>query len=159
MEPITTILGGLLGGALRLFPELFSYLDKKNERKHELDMQDKAKEMAQLQGTQVLEAKGVDYEIKGLDALMAALAAQAQPTGVRWVDAMSALMRPLITIQWVVILYPGVIVCRMVSAWQAGGANLTALPAAILACFGAEEQAVVAGIINFWFLDRVLRKK
>ena len=39
---IETLLGGLLGGAFRLAPELLKWLDRKRERGHELSMQDKA---------------------------------------------------------------------------------------------------------------------
>ena len=39
---IETLLGGLLGGAFRLAPEILKWLDRKGERGHELAMQDKA---------------------------------------------------------------------------------------------------------------------
>ena len=39
---IETLLGGLLGGAFRLAPEVLKWLDRKGERSHELAMQDKA---------------------------------------------------------------------------------------------------------------------
>jgi hypothetical protein len=38
---IEALLGGLLGGAFRLAPELLKWLDRKGERGHELAMQDK----------------------------------------------------------------------------------------------------------------------
>ncbi len=41
---IETLLGGLLGGAFCLAPELLKWLDRKGERGHELSMQDKALE-------------------------------------------------------------------------------------------------------------------
>ena len=37
---IETLLGGLLGGAFRLAPEILKWLDRKGERGHELAMQD-----------------------------------------------------------------------------------------------------------------------
>ena len=41
---IETLLGGLLGGAFRLAPEILKWMDRKSERGHELAMQDKALE-------------------------------------------------------------------------------------------------------------------
>jgi hypothetical protein len=41
---IETLLGGLLGGAFRLAPEILKWLDRQGERGHELAMQDKALE-------------------------------------------------------------------------------------------------------------------
>ena len=45
---IETLLGGLLGGAFRLAPEILKWLDRKGERSHELAMQDKALEFEKL---------------------------------------------------------------------------------------------------------------
>ena len=45
---IETLLGGLLGGAFRLAPEILKWLDRKGERGHELAMQDKALEFEKL---------------------------------------------------------------------------------------------------------------
>lgn len=47
---IETLLGGLLGGAFRLAPEILKWLDRKGERGHELAMQDKALEFEKLRG-------------------------------------------------------------------------------------------------------------
>ena len=44
---IETLLGGLLGGAFRLAPEILKGLDRQGERGHELAMQDKALELAE----------------------------------------------------------------------------------------------------------------
>jgi len=49
---IETLLGGLLGGAFRLAPELLKALDRQGERRHELAMQDKAIEFEKLRGAQ-----------------------------------------------------------------------------------------------------------
>ena len=49
---IETLLGGLLGGAFRLAPEILKWLDRKGERGHELAMQDKALEFEKIRGAQ-----------------------------------------------------------------------------------------------------------
>jgi len=151
----STLIGGLLGGIFRLLPELLKYLDARNERKHELAMQDKAIEFQRLKGDQRMEeisAQGQqDWNVGALETLRTALQGQDTPSGVKWIDGLSKLMRPLITIQWVVFLYPAVIVCGFIVLVQSGVSVLQALPAV----FGAEEKALVAGIMNFWFLGRV----
>ena len=43
---IETLLGGLLGGAFRLAPEILKWLDRNGERSHELSMQDKGKRLS-----------------------------------------------------------------------------------------------------------------
>ena len=49
---IETVLGSLVGGAFRLVPEVLRWFDRKDERKHELKMQDKQLEFQKLMGTQ-----------------------------------------------------------------------------------------------------------
>ena len=45
---IETLLGGLLGAAFRLAPEVLQWLDRNGERGHELAMQDKVLEFEKL---------------------------------------------------------------------------------------------------------------
>ena len=52
---VSTLFGGLLGGIFRIIPEIFKYLDRKNERKHELALQDKMIEFQKLAGSQKIE--------------------------------------------------------------------------------------------------------
>ena len=157
MEGFITLLGGGLGGLLRLAPELLKWADRKNERKHELAMLDKQNEADKNRSaaelTALQSAGQFQLDTAALTALQEAIKGQSQLTGVKWVDALSQLMRPLITLQWVIILYPAVIVATYVLMLQAGDGALNAL----LKVFGPEEKAMVAGIVNFWFLDRVIR--
>lgn len=152
---IETILGGLFGGILRIVPEILKFMDAKNERSHELSMQDKAIEFQKLKGSQAveeIEARGQqDWNAGSLDALKESITSQFRPSGVKWVDAFSTIIRPLITFQWVIVLYPAVIVASFVLSVQAGVPALNAL----IKVFGPEEKALVGAILNFWFVGRV----
>ena len=155
---LETLLGGLLGGVFRCIPELLKWLDSKDERKHELDMQDKQLEFTKLQGNQKMAEIGAqnqgEWNTGYLEALKSAIAAQAQPTGVKWIDGFNALMRPLIAFQWVILLYPATIVAVFLITINSG----TAPSEALLKCFGPDEKAIASGIINFFFLNRVFDK-
>ena len=62
---LETLLGGILGGFLRLVPELLKWLDRAGERKHELCMQDKALEFERLRGAgRMAELQATLSEIK-----------------------------------------------------------------------------------------------
>lgn len=155
-ETVSSVLsGGLIGGIFRLIPEILKYFDSKNDRVHELRMQELEYRFQELRGKQAIgeiEARGqIEWNTGALDALGTAIKTQGQKSGVKWVDAFSSLMRPLITFQWVVLLYPGVIVATFMLYIQAGSPPLEA----IVAVFGPDEKALVAGILNFWFLGRV----
>ena len=98
---IETLLGGLLGGAFRLAPEILKWLDRKGERSHELAMQDKALEFEKLRGAQRMAEIGAAadaaWNTGAINALREAVAAQGQRSGVRWADALSVSVRPVIT--------------------------------------------------------------
>lgn len=153
---LETLLGGLLGGVFRIVPEFLKLLDAKNERKHELDMQDKALEFQKLQGEQKLSeitAQGQqDWNVGSLDALKSAIKTQVK-TGVKWVDALSATVRPVVT-YWFMSLYCLTKVAAFALIIQQGGDWISA----VHTIWTTDDMALFAGIMNFWFLGRVFDK-
>ena len=161
-----TVISGIFGGLLRLAPEILKYFNMKTEQKHELEMQRVAYDFQILRGKQevdVIQEKGAaDYSTKGLDALKAAIEGQDKPlplTGNKFLDFLTVLtnvinkmIRPMITIQWVVLLYPGILIATFVILVQQNVQVITALGQV----FGETEKAICAFIIDFWFLGRVL---
>jgi hypothetical protein len=65
-------------------------------------------------------------------------------------------MRPLITFQWVVCLYPTVIMSSFILLYLASDRTPVAIAEAIIKSFGTEEKALVAFIVDFWFVGRTL---
>ena len=154
---IETLLGGLLGGAFRLAPELLKWLDRNGERSHELSMQDKALEFEKLRGAQRMGEIGASadaaWNTGALEALKEAVAAQGRPSGVRWVDGLSSSVRPTVTYLFV-LMYVGVKLSTFVGSAQAG----VGFGAALLAMWTEADQALLSGILNFWFISRTLEK-
>ena len=151
---IETLLGGLLGGAFRLAPEILKWLDRKGERGHELAMQDKALEFEKLRGAQRMAEIGTAadaaWNTGAIEALKEAVAAQGQRSGIGWADALSASVRPVIT-YWFMALY-----CAAKTATFAAGVSAGAgWGDAILHAWTDADQALWAGVLNFWFLGRV----
>ena len=153
-----TVISGIFGGLLRLAPEVFKMWDAKNERKHELDMQEVAYKFQELKGNQrvdeIQEQGRVEWNTGALTTLETAIRSQETPSGVKWIDGFSKLMRPLITFQWVILLYPGVIITTFVILLQSGVPVLAAMNQA----FGPEEKGLVAFVVDFWFVGRVLER-
>ena len=118
-----TLLGGLLGGVFRIVPELLKWLDRKDERRHELAMQDKALEFQKLKGDQrieEIEAQGQQaWNTGSLDALKEAISSQMRPSGIPWIDALSSSVRPVIT-YWFMALYCTAKIAIFASAVNAG---------------------------------------
>ncbi len=153
-----TIISGALGLFGRLIPEILKAWNKKQEMAHELALQDKALEFQKLKGNQVVEEIQMqgqaDYNVAALNTLTEAIKAQEAPSGIKWIDGLSKLIRPLIAFQWCILLYPGVIVTSFVLLVQQD----VSVVEAIAKVFGPEEKAVVAFVLDFYFLGRVLDK-
>ena len=151
---IETLLGGLLGGAFRLAPEFLKWLDRKGERGHELAMQDKALEFEKLRGAQRMSEIGAAsdgaWNTGAIETLRDAVRTQGEKTGVRWADALSSSVRPVIT-YWFMALYCAAKTAAFVAAVTAGAGY----GVAILHAWTEADQALWAGVLNFWFLGRV----
>ena len=151
---IETLLGGLLGGAFRLAPEVLKWLDRSGERKHELAMQDKALEFEKLRGAQRMAEIGAAAEgawnVGALEALKESVLAQGRITGVKWVDALSSSVRPVLT-YWFMALYCTAKVAAFIGALNGGFDWIDAVDQA----WGQADQALWSGVLNFWFIGRV----
>jgi len=155
---IETLLGGLLGGAFRLAPELLKWLDRQGERRHELAMQDKALEFEKLRGAQRMAEIGAvgdaAFDTGAIEALRQAIGAQGRPSGVRWADALSTSVRPVITYS-LMGLYCAVKAASVAMALQTG----SGWEATVLRAWSEADQALWAGVLNFWFLSRVWERR
>ena len=154
---IETLLGGLMGGAFRLAPEVLKWADRKNERSHELALQDKALELEQLRGTQRMTEVKVEADAAvsagSIETLREAVRTQGEKTGVGWADALSSSVRPVIT-YWFMALYCAAKIVTFLAALHAG----VGWPEAIQQAWTQADQALWAGVLNFWFLGRTLDK-
>ena len=154
---IETLLGGLLGGAFRLAPELLKWLDRRGERGHELAMQDKALEFEKLRGAQRMDeihaSADAAWNTGAIESLREAIAAQGKRSGVRWADALSVSVRPIIT-YWFMALYCAAKLATFAAALTAGQGWAVAATQA----WTEADQALWAGVLNFWFLNRTLEK-
>jgi hypothetical protein len=156
---IETLIGTLFGGLFRLAPEILKWVDRKNERDHEARMFDKQLQADELRSKSAIDqinAKSTaDIGLAEISALIEATKAQAVQTGIKAVDAINSLMRPLITFWWVIVLYTAALVSQFIVLLDGGASAATA----ILKLWGPDEKAIVASIITFWFVDRSLKKK
>ncbi len=148
---------GLLGGALtRLFSWWTEYKQKQQDNEHELVLIDKQIELSKVQHVQKLEEINVqsdaNVDVEWSKALSVAL--EPTKTGVPLVDALNALVRPILTFWWCLGLYT---IYKGFLIYAAFQENLHAKQMAdvFLTSF---DVAVVGSIIGFWFVDRQLRK-
>jgi len=152
------ILGSLLGGVFRLVPELLKWLDRKNEREHELKMFEQQCQLTQLQGTlrleEVREAGKQAVDVGVMDAFKASIESQTEMVkmaSTSWMAAFSASVRPSIT-------YYILLVWSCAHMWFAIKSGLNSQDTYKL-IMSPDFVALVSGVVNYWFLDRTLSKR
>jgi hypothetical protein len=155
---IEAIVGSIVGGALRIAPEILGFLDKKHERKHELALGDQQYRVAELQFRAQREIKDLDVEqsqfVSAMEALKTGIEAQGKTTGIKWVDAISSVVRPAIT-AWIFVLYSVVKVAQVKVALAASADSMQA----IISVWTSDDVAMLSAVIMFWFVGRVWKSR
>jgi hypothetical protein len=149
------LLGSIFGGLFRLAPEVLKFLDKKNERQHELSMFQLQTDLEKMRGEFKMEEKYVDYSIQQMDTIKEAFKEQAETAkAAGWfVAAISALVRPGIT--WALFfMYAAVKAAALVIAFKTG-ADWTEV---ISKCWDEDDFGVFTMCITFWFVGRSVEK-
>lgn len=153
---LDSLFSGILGGVLRLAPEIIKLLDRKNERDHEARMMDKELDMARQRAEQAMHTLDAGVQLAQFDAMAAANASQAEMAraGGWFVSAVSALVRPGVTYG----IFAFYVACRaagLVLAFQQGGDWRSVLANA----WTADDMAVLMLVLTFWFTGRAWESK
>jgi hypothetical protein len=154
------LLGSIFGGVFRLAPEVLKYFDKANERKHELAMFEQQCQLETLRGQQKLAEIGAQREaavdVGVMDAFNSAIQQQADMVKAAggWAASLSASVRPVVT-YWVLFIWSFIHVWFAYNAWTMGSPPTEVFKTMMTPDF----SALLAGTINFWFLDRTLAKR
>jgi hypothetical protein len=154
------VLGSLLGGLFRLAPEVLKFFDRRNERQHELAMFERQVDLEKVRGSIKLQEIGAQHAMAVdagvLGALQAAVTQQTEMVKAAggWVASLSASVRPVVT-YWILGLWSFIHVWFAWNAWMAGAAPEQVFKTMMTADFAA----LVAGTLNYWFLDRTLKQR
>lgn len=157
LTTLLTLFGGGLGGLLRFVPEIFKLFTEKKDRDHEYRMT-----QLQLQIDQARSAQAIDLahtqgdmavQAGEMQAYIEAIKGQSTPTGVAWVDALSASVRPVVTYWWLILftVYKGCTIYQAIIHWSG-------LDDFVGKLWTAQDAGTLAMILGFWFVDRAIRK-
>ena len=154
------LLGSIFGGLFRMAPEVLKWLDKKNERSHELNMFKFQCDLEAQRGAQKLAEIGAQREAAidtgVMNAFQSAIEQQTEMVKAAggWVASLSASVRPVVT-YWILGLWSFIHVWLSYNAWVSGMPPLDVFKVMMSADFAA----LVSGTLNYWFLDRTLSKR
>lgn len=154
------ILGSLVGGLFRLAPEAMKWMDKGNERKHELAMFKQQAELELQRGPQKLAEIGatsqgaVDQGVVDAFKLVIDQQTEMVKSAGGWAASISASVRPVVT-YWIFLIWAGI---QLFLAVRAGMTGMDVEDAAKM-LLTPDFLALVSGTLNYWFLDRTLQKR
>jgi hypothetical protein len=155
MLALLSLLGG---GLMRCLPEILAIFDKKADNDHEFRMLNAQIELEKLKSAdkqaEILTQGTIDEAVAGLNAQMEALKGQMQVTGIKVVDVLNFLVRPITTYMFLSMfaVYKAALLAVALSM-GANGWN------AILQVYGPDDANMLMGILSFWFVGRVFDKK
>lgn len=163
------LLSLICGGVFRMLPSMLDLIHKKDDNAHALALIDKQIELAKSQSEnkrqEIADQTAADVatlaaqtdaasEQAYAQSMVEALKGQNAPTGVAWVDALSASVRPVLTYWWCLLLYTSAKAIYVVVAFQSD-ADIDQFARILLTDF---DHSVIGSILGFWFVDRALRK-
>jgi hypothetical protein len=145
-----TLLGSLLGFVSSAFPDLLNIWKDRADRSHELAILDRQIEANKFNHAQRLEEIHVQADISESKALYAHA---SQPSGVKWVEALRATVRPIITYAFFG-LFATVKLAVLIKLLDQG----VSITDGLIAVWDGETQALFAAVMTFWFGQRALAK-
>lgn len=152
------LLSMLGGGLFRLVPFLVDFFKQKQDADHEYRMTQLQLQIDQARAGQAIDLANAQAAIAAnageMTAWAEALKDQGTKTGVGWVDAISATVRPFLTYYWCIGLYGSAKVIQILVALDAH-VPLQQLVPILVTEF---DQNVIGSVLAFWFVDRALRR-
>lgn len=142
-----TLIGSLIGFLSSLVPDAMKLLRDHQDRKHELLILEMQLRQQREGHSQRLEEINAQADIAESKALY-----KTYHSGVNWVDALNGTVRPVVAYAFFA-LYACV---KLMQFSAMDWAN--PLPWQTQALWGAEDQAIFAGIMSFYFGQRAMQK-
>ena len=142
-------------GIFRLAPEVLKFLDKKNERQHELSMFQLQTDLEKMRGEFKMEEKYVDYSIQQMDTIKEAFKEQAQTAKeAGWFASfVTAITRPGLT--WTAFgVYVAVKAAGLTIAFQTNAHWAEVLTKS----YDEDDFAMLNMMLTFWFVGRSIEK-
>lgn len=158
LESVIALLGGGLGGVLRLIPEGIRYFSEKKDRDHEFRMTELQLKIDTARSEHEIDkvhAQGDAAAQAGeMQAFIEAIKMQGQLTGVKWIDGLNSSVRPVVTYWWL-ILFTVYKAALLVSSYY----YFTTWDNFIAKLWTAQDAGTLSMILGFWFVDRSIRKQ
>jgi len=151
MMGLELLLGGLTGFLGNIVPEVVQYFKSRQEHQQEIELRRLDMEASKLQaeiGLQIADAKIEQVALEG------AYKHQSAKSGIKWIDGLNSLIRPLITLVFFA-LFCSVIVYRMAYTYS----NTQDIGLAFVSIWDDHTRFLFASVMFFWFPHRRIEKR
>lgn len=145
-----TILGSIVGFLSSAFPDLMSMIRDRSDRRHELEIMSRQLAAQAAGHSERLDEIRMQADIAESKSLYSYASTES---GVRWVDALRASVRPVLTYAFFA-LFCVVKMCGLLQLINHG----VPVTESLVAVWDAETQALFAAVMSFWFGQRALTK-
>lgn len=143
-----TLIASFFGFLASLVPESMKLYQERKDREHELAIMEKQLQQQATGHSQRLEEVRIRAEAIESRALY-----RTYQTGIRWVDAFNGTVRPALAYAFF-ILYAGVKSTQL----HYFGETIAGPFDKVLLLWNAEDQAIFAAIISFYFGQRAIQR-
>ncbi len=151
-------IGPLIGIFQSILPDVFRFLKDKQDKKHELllyelqiQREERLANIERIRAESKIEAALIKASSEETQAIQAAA---ARPSGVRWIDGLSASVRPTLTYV-VFTIWAAAKFARVIVLNDFGGT----IPEALTHLWGPEDVELMGYMVAFWFGDRASFKR
>jgi len=151
---LTSILGGIFGMAGSFVPAILDVYNKKQERKHDLEVKKIEADLAKTGHEFALKGKNVDADTAETTALLAHDTAAIAASSTSWIAMLSASVRPVITYCFFLMFF----IVKMSALWQAWYVQDIPVTDALWVIWDENTAALFAAILGFWFGSRAMTK-
>lgn len=134
-----TLLGSLLGFITSLIPDIFKQVQDRRDKNHEVEIL-----KLQIENARTLHQEKLQEINSYADISEAREIYKTYNSGVTWVDALNASVRPVIAYSFF-FLYALVKYMQYINGYS-------------LQLWSEEDQAIFAGVISFYFGSRAMSK-
>ena len=149
---LITLLGSIIGFLASSFPSILNFLKEKSDKAHELRILEKQIEMQKLLGIQKIDETQVQGEFAQNQA---AYQFANRPTGIPWVEALQASVRPVITYSFFgIFCYVKLALITWLFYVYVKDVYHFSFYDYVGMVWDDESKAIFATVISFWFGSR-----
>lgn len=142
-----TLLASITGFISSIIPEILKIFKDQNDKRHELNIIDRQIENIKLGQEKLLTNINISREISENNSLYS-----TYKSGINWIDALNGSVRPVLAYSFF-IMYASVKYLQYKTI-----KNATSLIEYIDILWNIDNQAIFAGIISFYFGQRMFNK-